>query len=84
MFKKIRATYPDALCIAIINTELSKEVEDAILEACDLESIPYVKLDAIDKQYGHPSVNGMKAIAGQVWKATAPHLYAKLRSETAP
>ena len=83
MFKKIKASYPDALPVAIINTELSEDVENAILEACALENIPYVKLESIDKQYGHPSINGMKAIAYQVWQATAPLLYAKLRSATA-
>ena len=82
MFKKIKASYPDALCIAIINTELSSDVENAIIEACEIEEIPFIKLDSIDKQYGHPSINGMKAIAYQVWKATAPKLYAKLRSAT--
>lgn len=83
MFKKIKASYPDALCVAIINTELTPDVEIAIIDACAVENIPYIKLESIDKQYGHPSINGMKAIAYQVWQATAPMLYAKLRSSTA-
>ena len=81
MFKNIRATYPEALCVAIINTELSEDVENAIIAACEIEGIPYVKLMDIDKQYGHPSINGMKQISHQVWKETAPHLYQHLRKE---
>lgn len=80
MLKKIKATYPEALCVAIINTELSKDVEDAIITACESENIPYVKLESIDKQSGHPSINGMQQISKQVWKATAPHLYKKLQN----
>ena len=83
MFKNIKAFYPDALCVAIINSEMSKDVENAIIEACQSEDIPYIQLKAIDKQKGHPSISGMKAIAHQVWKATAPRLYAKLRSSKA-
>ena len=79
MFKNIKKVYPDALCIAIINTELSKDVENAILDACASESIPYIKLKDIDKQSGHPSMNGMRQISSQVWKATAPLLYENLK-----
>lgn len=83
MFKKIKASYPDALIVAIINTEMGPNVEDALVKTCLSENIPYVKLNDIDKQTGHPSINGMKAIAHQVWQATAPYLYAKLRSSKA-
>lgn len=81
MFKNIKTTYPDALCVAIINTEMTPEVEAAIIEVCDAEQIPYVKLESIDKQKGHPSISGMKAISKQVWKATAPMLYSKLSAK---
>ena len=81
MLKKVKSAYPDALVVFIINTELAEEVEDAIVKACDSESVQYVKLKDIDKQYGHPSVNGMKQISSQVWKATAPNLYNHLRSK---
>lgn len=78
MLKNIKANYPEALCMVIINTELSEDVENAIVAACEAENVPFVKLEAIDKQYGHPSVNGMKQIAKQVWKSTAPQLYTHL------
>ena len=80
MFKKLKENYPDALIVAIVNTELSKDVEDIIIQACETEAIPYVKLEAIDKQSGHPSIHGMQQISKQVWKTTAPLLYQHLRS----
>lgn len=80
MLRNIRSTYPDAVCLVIINTEMKADVEKSIVDACVAEDVPYVKLKAIDKQNGHPSVSGMEAIATQVWKATAPLLYAKLKT----
>lgn len=79
MLQNIKAAYPQALCMVIINTELSPEVENALIEGCEMETIPYVKLQNIDKQKGHPSIHGMKQISQQVWKATAPKLYESLR-----
>lgn len=80
MFKNIKESYPNALCVAIINTELSEDVENAVINACEIENVPYVKLEGIDKQYGHPSINGMKQISRQVWKTSAPYLYNHLKS----
>ena len=81
MLEKVKTTYPDALCLVIINTEMKKDVEDILIEACEMEGVPYVKLDHIDKQQGHPSINGMKQISDQVWKATAPKLYEHLKKQ---
>lgn len=81
LFKNLKTNYPEALCVAIINTELSEDVEKAIISACELENVPVVKLQSIDKQYGHPSINGMNQISRQVWKVTAPHLYESLRGK---
>ena len=81
MVKNLKANYPNALTMVIINTELSKDVEDAIIEACTLESVPYIKLKNIDKQLGHPSISGMNQISKQVWKATSPLLYEHLKNK---
>ena len=81
MFANIKEKYPESLCIAIINTELRPEITAAITDGCDAEGIPYIRLHAIDKQSGHPSINGMKAISSQVWKETAPLLYQHLRKQ---
>lgn len=81
MLQNIKATYPEALCVMIINTEMTKDVENILIEASVAENVPYVKLRAIDKQSGHPSINGMKQISQQVWETTAPLLYNHLRSK---
>lgn len=81
MLKNIKATYPDAVCLVIINTEMGQDVENILINTCEAENVPYLKLKAIDKQKGHPSISGMQAISHQVWKATAPLLYEKLKSK---
>ena len=79
MLKNVKSAYPNAICMVIINTELSADVVNSIIDACKYEDVPYIQLADIDKQGGHPSVKGMQSIATQVWKATAPLLYAKLQ-----
>ena len=81
MLQNIKTTYPEALCVMIINTEMSKDVEKALIESSQAEGVPYVKLKAIDKQSGHPSINGMKQISRQVWETTAPLLYKHLKDK---
>lgn len=82
MLKNIKNKYPDALCMTIINTELKPDVVNALIECCETEEVPYIQLEYIDKQKGHPSINGMKAISKQVWKATAPLLYENQRGKS--
>lgn len=81
MLQNIKGSYPDALCIMIINTEMRRDIEDILIQAAEAEGVHYVKLKNIDKQKNHPSVSGMTQIERQVWKATAPLLYEKLRKK---
>ncbi|MCC8093906.1 MAG: SGNH/GDSL hydrolase family protein [Tannerellaceae bacterium] len=61
--------YPDTKIYNITNTELSQEVSDSMDEICRYYEIPNIRLRYIDKQAGHPSVNGMKNICRQVREA---------------
>ena len=54
--------------VVIINTDLKKEITDGFIEACEKNSIRYVRLKEIDKENGHPTELGMKQIACQVAK----------------
>ncbi|MBE7052111.1 MAG: hypothetical protein E7395_06035 [Ruminococcaceae bacterium] len=54
--------------VVIINTDLKKEITDGFIEACEKNSIRYVRLKEIDKENGHPTELGMKQIAEQVAK----------------
>lgn len=61
--------YADADIYVIINSELSDEITRSMEEICRHNSITPIRLHDIDKQWGHPSVEGMKHISEQVWQA---------------
>ena len=63
--------YPDARVYYITNTELSAPVAESIDEACRHYGITNIRLHDIDKQWGHPSVQGMKSICEQVGAVVA-------------
>ena len=58
--------YPGTEVYVIINTELSEEVTSSMKAICDHYNVKYIQLVDIEKQWGHPSQKGMKAIADQV------------------
>lgn len=62
----LRTNYPKARLLFIINSELKPEFNESIATICDHYDVPYLLLHDINKQSGHPSVAGMKAIAEQV------------------
>ena len=67
LFDQLHKHYPNALIYNIENTELRSEFN----ESCEVISKHYgetrVRLHHISKQLGHPSIDGMNAIARQVW-----------------
>ena len=65
----LKARYPQARIFFILNSELKPEINDSVHVACARYGVPCIDLENIDKQGGHPSVAGMKAIAAQVIKA---------------
>ena len=73
--------YPDALIINICNTEMGKNIRESMAEICKHYGVHNVILQDIDKQRGHPSQNGMKQIASQVWRQSAPQIYKHLRKD---
>ena len=58
--------YPGTEVYVIINTELLEEVTSSMKTICDHYNVKYIQLVDIEKQWGHPSQKGMKAIADQV------------------
>ena len=48
-------------------TKLSEDITNSINEICSHYGITNIRLRDIDKQWGHPSVKGMKSISEQVW-----------------
>lgn len=63
--------YPDAKVYNITNTGLSAEVTESIRTICHHYNVTNICLYNIDKQWGHPSIQGMKSISEQVWSVVA-------------
>lgn len=66
MIHQLKALYPNAKIINVVNSELSEEVTSSQAKICELYGVTNVQLKDIDKQKGHPSQAGMKAIADQI------------------
>lgn len=57
---------PQSKVIAVINTDLHRDIGNGILDAAIHYGVTAVVLDGIDKQHGHPSALGMRQIADQI------------------
>lgn len=68
MLCDLKQNYPKARIVFMLNSELRKEINESIHTICNHYDIPCLDLQNIDKQQGHPSQNGMTAIADQVVK----------------
>lgn len=66
MLERLKALYPEATIINVVNSELSDEVTSSQQTICDHYGVCSILLKDIDKQWGHPSIKGMKAIANQI------------------
>lgn len=66
MMDGLKGQYQDAKIYFILNTELKPEINESVYTVCRHYEVPVITLRDIDKQSGHPSVKGMKAIASQV------------------
>ncbi len=64
--ERIKAELPNAAVCWMINTELKPEIVNGIMDIANHFDQEYIKFDHIDKQNGHPDVNGMKQIAAAV------------------
>ncbi len=62
----LRTHYPKAKLLFLLNSELKKEINESVETICAHYDIPMIALENVDKQDGHPSIAGMKAIADQV------------------
>lgn len=62
----LRADYPTAKIVFILNDGLRDEINESVHTICRHYAIPCIDLRGINKQQGHPSVAGMKTFAAQV------------------
>lgn len=82
LLDSLKKRYPNALIINICNSELGRGVTESMAEICKHYGVDNVRLQNIDKQRSHPSQSGMKQIASQVWKASAPLIYNHLKASS--
>ena len=68
LFDQLHKHYPNALIYNIENTELRSEFYESCEVICKHYGVTRVRLHHISKQLGHPSIDGMNAIARQVWE----------------
>lgn len=63
---ELKDLYPHARIIFILNSELRDDIVESAHKVCKHYKVECVDLYDIEKQYGHPSIAGMKAFAVQV------------------
>jgi len=66
LLHRLKALYPGARIYNITNSELSDEITESADVICRHYGIPNILLHDIEKQSGHPSVQGMKSICDQI------------------
>ena len=64
-----QARYPNVDIWFLINDGLRDDITESTKEICRHYGVPYIQLEGVDKQNGHPSIAGMETIARQVLKA---------------
>lgn len=62
----LKANYPMARTYFILNSELRPEINESVHVICRHYGIPCIDLHDIEKQGGHPSQKGMRAMADQI------------------
>lgn len=72
LLHQLKQLYPDTKIYNITNCDLSSEVTESMDSICTHYAIPNIRLQQIDKQWGHPSTQGMKSICEQVLQAGFP------------
>ncbi len=65
----LKQRYPNAEFCFILNSELKEPVNESMREICNHYNVKLVELHDIEKQNGHPSINGMKNICEQLLEA---------------
>ncbi len=65
----LQKRYANAEICFILNSELREPVNESMREVCKHYNVKLVELHDIEKQNGHPSINGMKSICGQLLEA---------------
>lgn len=63
------ARVSEAQIYSILNSELREDINESCREVCRHYNVQLIELHDIEKQNGHPSINGMKSICEQLLEA---------------
>lgn len=66
LLNKLHTLYPKAEIYSILNSELKEDINESTRVICKHYNVQLIELVDIEKQNGHPSINGMKAICNQL------------------
>ncbi len=66
LLEKMQERYPNVELYYIVNCDLEKAYTESMLTICKHYGVSTIVLHDVDKQNGHPTIAGMKAIADQV------------------
>lgn len=66
LLTSVKQLYPKAEIYFVLNDGLREEIISSTEKICTRYKIDLIKLRNIDKQDGHPSIAGMKAISDQI------------------
>lgn len=69
LLDRLQKQYANAKLYAILNSELKEDINESMREICAHYNVQLIELHDIEKQNGHPSVAGMKAICDQLIEA---------------
>ncbi|MDO4823784.1 MAG: SGNH/GDSL hydrolase family protein [Bacteroidales bacterium] len=69
LLKNLKKQYRKAKIYAILNSELKEEINESFRVICKRYKVQLIELHDIEKQNGHPSINGMKSICQQLTEA---------------
>lgn len=68
MFYYVQKWNPGALILNVVNTDLKSDIVNGFKKASEYYGIHNIELSSIEKQSGHPSINGMESICNQIYE----------------
>lgn len=63
---RLKEILPKANILFLINTDLKPEIAEAVIAASEYNGTDYLNFTSIDKQCGHPTIQGMRDIKEQI------------------
>ena len=67
--KALKAQRENVNMICLLNAELKEEIADGFEKACQHYGVFVIRLQEVDKQFGHPTIKGMAQIAQQIMES---------------